>query len=515
MALGDWMAVLGGSLGAFMAILDIQVTNASLREIQGALGLDMSESSWISTSYLIAEILVIPLTAKLSEVFGLRRYMIWNCVGFLVASLLCGLSWNLGSLIAFRALQGATGGTLIPMAFQLILQRMPENKKAIGLTLFGLTVTLAPTLGPSIGGWLTETQGWRSIFLINLFPGAFMILALRAGLPKSSMDRSKLRTLDVPSLAGLAVGLSSLTYVLEEGPRVGWFDDFTLRLCAFGMLIGLPFFVVRQFTLTEPLLNLRLFRNRNFALGTLITAISGCALFSGIYALSLYLGQVQDYSALQIGSVMMWVGLPQLLMMPFLPFLMKKVDLRLLATVGMLLFAYSNHMNSHLNLDFGGDEFRTSLLIRALGQPLFVIPLSMMAMGMVRVGDSGDASSIFNVMRNLGASLGIALTSTFLVGRQSYHLLRYSESVSAFDFNVNETLYSTEQKLRGLGFDATSARLQAVRGFIKHTVRDSVIQAFSDIFYILTCALVLTCILILCLKKTKVTLRAPGPGDAH
>lgn len=499
----DWLAVMGGALGAFMAILDIQVTNASLREISGALSLDISESSWISTAYLIAEIIVIPLTAFLSQVFGNKRYLIWNCLGFLAASVACGLSWSLGSMIFFRALQGFTGGTLIPMSFQLILNLMPNKLKPLGLTIFGLTVTLAPTLGPTLGGWLTDEYGWRSIFFLNIIPGIFMTLAMRIGLDSSPMDLKKLKNLDLLSLATLVLGLSSFTYMLEEGPKVDWFQADSMRYCLLTMIVCLPLFVIRQLELEDPLLHLRLFLNRNFALGTIITAIAGCALFSGIYGLSLYLGQVQDYSAAQIGQVLMWVGLPQLLVMPLLPVLMRYIDLRLLALAGMLLFAYSNFMNAGIDANFGGEHFRNSLLLRAFGQPLFVIPLSSMAMGLIKHEESGDASSIFNVMRNLGASLGIAMTSTLLMAQQAVHLNQNASLISGYDYHVVETLYSTEMKLRGLGLDAAGAKAHAFRQVMADPIKNSVIQAFGDLFAVLTWGLLLSCVLILFFIKTK------------
>ncbi len=498
----QWLAVLGGALGAFMAILDIQVTNASLREISGALNLSLSESGWISTSYLIAEIIVIPLTAFFSQVFSLKNYILWNCGLFLAASILCGLSWNLPSLIFCRILQGLSGGTLIPLSFQIILTLMPEKQKPLGLTLFGLTITLAPTLGPSLGGWLTDQYSWRSIFFINLVPGLFMMLALNFGLAQAKTNFALLKKLDITSLICLIVGLSGMTYILEEGPKKDWFDSVSIRTGLIMALIGIPIFIVRQFYLEFPLLRLSLFRNRNFALGTVITTIAGCALFSGIYGLSLYLAQVQDYSAADIGMVLMWVGLPQLLVMPFVPFLMKHVDLRILAIIGLSLFAYSNYMNSFLNINIGGDELKYSLWLRAMGQPLFVIPLSVMAMGLVRKEDAAEASSIFNVMRNLGASLGIALTSTFLLRRQATHLFQMSERVSAHDFRLMETIYTTEMKLRSSGLSAFDARVQSFKELIKPIVRDSMIESFSDIFFVLTGGLLFCTVLVLLLKKT-------------
>lgn len=514
MTMREWVAVLGGALGAFMAILDIQVTNASIREISGALNLEVAESGWISTAYLIAEIIVIPLTGFLSEVFGMRRYLIINCIGFLAASILCGVSWNMGSMIFFRAFQGFTGGTLIPLSFQLILSLMPEKQKPLGLTLFGLTVTLAPTLGPTLGGWLTDEYGWRFIFFINVVPGLLLISAMRWGLPDSPMRISRLKDFDLLSMVTLVIGLSSLTYMLEEGPREDWFDSNPIRYCLLAVILTLPVFVARQVTIEKPLLRLRLFAERNFALGTLVTALAGCALFSGIYGLSLYLGQIQDYSAAQIGKVLMWVGLPQIAVMPFVPWLMRKVDLRVLAGFGLLLFGWSNQMNSVLDLNYGGEQFQLSLLIRALGQPLFVIPLSVMAMAGIKKEDSGDASSIFNVMRNLGASIGIALTSTLLVRQQSAHFARFSEAVSIHNFHIFEDLFTKENKLKGEGLSAVNARVEAAHEMLKNPMRDSVIQAFSDIFVVLTFILLVSVVAIAFLKKTRPP-EGPGAGGGH
>ncbi len=514
MSLKDWVAVLGGALGAFMAILDIQVTNASIREISGALNLEVAESGWISTAYLIAEIIVIPLTGYLSIVFGMRRYLVINCIGFLVASVLCGLSWNMESMIFFRAMQGFAGGTLIPLSFQLILSLMPEKQKPLGLTLFGLTVTLAPTLGPTLGGWLTDEYGWRFIFFINIVPGLIMLSAMRWGLPETKMNIKKLRDFDIFSIVTLVVGLGTLTYFLEEGSKEDWFESRNMQICFLIVILTLPLFVARQLTIEKPLLRLRLLADRNFALGTFVTALAGCALFSGIYGLSLYLGQVQDYTAAQIGKVLMWVGLPQILVMPLLPPLMKKVDLRILAGIGLLIFAWSNQLNSGLNLNYGGEQFEWSLIIRALGQPLFVIPLSVMAMASIKKEDSGDASSIFNVMRNLGASVGIAMTSTMLVERQGIHFSRFIEIVSSSDYRVFETLITTENKMKAMGLDAGRARAEAVHSMLLDPIRDSVIQAFSDNFVVLTFMLLVCVAAIAFMKKTKPP-EGAGAGGGH
>jgi DHA2 family multidrug resistance protein len=400
-------------------------------------------------------------------------------------------------------LQGFSGGTLIPLALQIILKLIPEKDRHVGLTIFGLTVTLAPTLGPSLGGWLTDSQGWRAIFFINLIPGLLMLWSLRLGLEDTAPDYERLKKIDLVSFGLLALGLSTLTYILEEGPKFGWLDSHAIRIAFVTCIITLPAFIVRQFETKNPLLKLDLFKDRNFAFGTIITAAAGCALFSGIYALSLYLGQVQGYPASEIGKVLMWVGFPQLLVMPFLPFLMKRVNLKLLAVIGMLIFAYSNYLNTSLNTAFSGEQFRLSLLIRALGQPLFVIPLSVIAMGFVKKDDSEEASAIFNMMRNLGASFGIAMTTTMVMGRQAFHQARISENISQFDFHLIETMFKTENAYKALGLDAVAARTLAAREYLSQAIRDSLIMAFSDIFWVVGALLIFCTVLIVLLKNVK------------
>lgn len=499
----EWSAVLGGALAAFMAILDIQITNASLREIQGSLGLDLLEGSWISTAYLIAEIVVIPITGVFSEVIGIRKFISINTVMFIVSSILCGLAWNLNSMIVFRVMQGFFGGTLIPMAFQMVLYYMPSNMRTIGMVIFGLTATLAPTLGPSFGGWLTDNYGWRTNFFINLGPGLIMLAMIRAGVPKGTMDLGRLKNFDWLGTFTMAIGLATLTYVLEDGSRVQWFEDESIQICSLVAFGSLTAFLLTQIVSENPLLKLRVLLDRNFSIAVVITTISGAALYGGIYSLSLFLGQLQNYSATDIGAVMMWIGLPQILVMPLLPLMMKYVDMRILAAIGIGLFSLSNFLNSGLDYNFAGEQLKFSLLVRAIGQPMFMIPLSIIAMNMVKPEHSADASSIFNMMRNMGGSIGIALAGTFMVSRQSLHQGHMMEQVHMNNTSIVERLYQFEMFLRSKGLDVTAAKTGALKFILGIVQRDSYILAFSDIFFTLGSGLLICVVLVLLTRKTQ------------
>ena len=498
----QWAAVVGVALGAFMAILDIQIINASLREIQGALNLDLNEGGWISTAYLIAEIIVIPLTAFFSEAIGSRLYILINTVLFIIASACCGCAWNLQSMILFRVLQGLSGGTLIPMSFQTILTSLPASKRNIGLAIFGVTATLAPTLGSALGGYLTDSYGWRSIFFLNIVPGCLMMALISYGMDKARIDLRRLRELDLTGALSMAMGLGTLTYILEEGAGVEWFEDPTIRICGLICVASLSIFLAIQFLKEKPLLNLKLLVDRNFGIAALVTVLASMALYGGVFATAMYLGQVQDYSSQDIGSAMMWIGIPQLFVLPLLPWLMNRFDSRVLIFFGFCLFTYSNWLNYHLDYNYAGEQFRTSLILRALGQPLFMIPLSAMGMAMISKENSGHASAIYNVLRNLGGSIGIALTSTFVVTRVSHHLFAHTANIDPSNVLFQNELTPIQFNLMLHGYlkdDAVTLNGQKV---LQLVYRESLIQSFGDVFYIIAVGLATCSFLTLVLKKT-------------
>src|SRR5712664_1727837 len=303
-----WIAVFAAMIGAFMAILNIQITNASLLNIEGGIGTGVDNGSWISTSYLIGEIVVIPLTDYLSRVFSFRRYMLANGVLFPLFSIACAFTHDLGSMIAMRGLQGFAGGVLIPMAFTLVLTKLPKPQQPIGLAVFALSVTFAPAIGPTIGGYLTENYGWQTIFFVNVLPTLVMVTALYLTLERQPMQLRLLQEGDWAGIFTMAIGLSAFQTVLEEGNKDDWFaSPFILRL-ALVALVSLTLFVWIELTVEKPLIRLRLLKQRNFGFGTISVTLLGFALFGSVYILPAYLGQTQGYNAEQIG-VLAWNGL--------------------------------------------------------------------------------------------------------------------------------------------------------------------------------------------------------------
>ncbi|TIW01010.1 MAG: multidrug efflux MFS transporter [Mesorhizobium sp.] len=507
-----WVAVVGSTLGAFMAVLNIQIVNASLADIQGAIGAGIDDGGWISTAYLIAEIVVIPLTGWLSQVFSLRNYLITNAVLFLAFSVACAFATNLGQMIVLRAIQGFTGGVLIPMAFTIVITLLPKARQPIGLALFAMSATFAPAIGPTIGGYLTENWGWQYIFYVNLVPGALMVGMLWFSLDPQPMRLALLGKGDWPGIATMAIGLAALQTVLEEGNKDDWFgSSFILRL-AIVATVSLSLFVWIEVTSSHPLLNLRLLLRRNVGFGILANFMLGTALYGSVFILPVYLARIQGYNAEQIGFVLAWTGLPQLLLIPLVPYLMQRFDVRLVIVTGFALFAASNFMNVHMTANYASDQLFWPNIVRAIGQALVFAPLSAIAVSGIEQENAGSASALFNMIRNLGGAVGIALLQTFLTKREQYHSNVLVQSVSLFE----EATRSRIERLTAyfLSNGVSDHALAAQKGVIAIALRvrqQAFIMAFSDTFFLLGVALVIALAATLLLKK-------PGhieAGGAH
>lgn len=507
-----WLAVIGSTLGAFMAVLNIQITNAALPDIQGAIGAGLDDGGWISTSYLITEIIVIPLTGWLARAFSVRRYLLVNAALFLFFSAACATAQNLGQMIVLRAFQGFTGGVLIPMAFTNIMMLLPRSKQPVGLALFALSATFAPAIGPTIGGWLNENYGWQYIFYVNLVPGLAMLVMLAVSLKPAPMQLHLLRQGDWGGIASMAIGLASLQTVLEEGNKDDWFGSpFILRLSIIAV-VALAAFLVIELRTARPLLNLRLLMRRNFGFGTLSNFLLGSALYGSVFILPLYLSQTQGYNAEQVGEVLAWTGLPQLLLIPLVPRLMRKIDPRVLVAFGFLLFAASTFMTTHLDANFAGPQFMVPNIVRAIGQALVMTPLSVVATAGIEAENAGSASALFNMVRNLGGAIGIAILQTEFTWREQYHSNVLSGAVSMASNATQQTLATlTRYFLAHNTADPATAQHEAIVAVGRFVRGQASIMGYGDTFFVLGAALVLALGAALCLGKAAGT----HAGGAH
>jgi DHA2 family multidrug resistance protein len=497
-----WLAVIGSIIGAFIAVLNIQITNASLPDIQGAIGAGMDDGGWISTSYLVAEIVVIPLTGFLTPVFSLRRYLLANTVMFLVMSVACAFATNLEQMIVLRALQGFFGGVLIPLAFTITLTMLPRSKQPIGMAMFALSATFAPAIGPTIGGYLTQTYSWHYIFYVNLVPGAIMLATLVPSLPRAPMQLALLRQGDWPGIATMAIGLASLQTVLEEGNKDDWFGSpFIVRLSVVAV-VALALFFWIELTTPRPLLNLRLLRRRNFGLGSVANVILGMALYGSVYLLPNYLSQMQGYNSQQVGEVLAWTGLPQLALIPFVPRLMQRFDARLLVALGLGLFAASCFMNIEINPDYSGPQLLWANLVRAIGQALVLTPLSVLATGGIEREQAASASAMFNMMRNLGGSVGIAVLETLLTKREQFHSAIINPSVSLLNEATRRRLEMMQRYFLNAGTaDPATAWHDAVVAVGRAVRAQAYFLAYGDTFFLMGCALLLAVVAAVLMRQ--------------
>jgi DHA2 family multidrug resistance protein len=497
-----WSAVVGSTLGAFMAVLNIQIVNASLADIQGAIGAGKDDGGWISTSYLIAEIVVIPLSGWLAQVFSVRKYLLTNAILFLLFSVACAFAANLQQMIVLRAVQGFAGGVLIPMAFTIIITLLPKPKQPIGLALFALSATFAPAIGPTIGGYLTENYGWEFIFYVNLVPGLLMVGMLWASLDRAPMKLGLLAKGDWPGIITMAIGLAALQTVLEEGNKEDWFgSDFIVRLSIIAV-VSLTLFLIIELKTAHPLLNLRLLARRNFGFGIVANVLLGIALYGSAFVLPIYLSRIQGYNSEQIGMVLAWTGIPQLLLIPLVPRLMKRFDVRLLIAFGFALFAASNFMNVYMTADYASDQLFWPNVIRAVGQALVFAPLSAVATAGIEQENAGSASALFNMMRNLGGAVGIASLQTFLSKREQFHSNILTNSISVFEEATRDRVAKLTAYFMSHGVsDQAVATNKAVVAIALKLRKQANIMAFSDTFFVLGAALLVALLATLLLKK--------------
>jgi DHA2 family multidrug resistance protein len=396
---------------ALMAMIDITIVNVALNDIRASFGTPIDQIGWVSTGYMMANIVVIPMTGWFQRRFGYRRYFAASVVLFTIASALCGLSWNLTSLVAFRALQGLGGGAIIPTAQGILFARYPKAEHGMAAAMFGLGAITGPLLGPSIGGYLIEWSSWHWIFMVNVPIGIIVaLLALRfVEQPGFAPPKGEETKIDVVGIGLLAVGMASLQYVLEEGNREGWFEDKVIMVLAGIAGVALVTFIVHELEAKNPVVDLRVFKNRSYTAGTGLNFLTGFALFSGSYMFSLFAGSVMHYTALDIGKVFLVAGTVSIFVMPVMGRLSPKVDGRYLLLIGVIIVSLSQFTASHLTQAAGFWDLVRPNMIRSFGLGFIFIPVSVLALSDIEPSQRGNATGLFNLTRELGGSMGTAI----------------------------------------------------------------------------------------------------------
>jgi MFS transporter, DHA2 family, multidrug resistance protein len=487
-----WIAVAAGALGALLATLDISIVNSALPTIQGEIGATGTEGTWIATSFLVAEIVVIPLSAWLERLLGLRTLLLIAVTAFTGFSVLCGIATDLMTMIIGRTGQGLMGGLLIPTAMTIVAKRLPPQQQPIGMALFGMTVILGPVLGPLLGGWLTENLSWHYAFFVNVPVCAVLLLLLLLGLPHERTNWIYLREADWFGIIGMFLGLGGLTVVLEEGHREEWFESSLIVQLTIMTIIGFAMLGIGQARARKPVLKLGLVLNRQFGSVVVMALALGMVMYGSTFVIPQFLALIADYNALQTGYVIFLMGVPAFLLMPFIPFMIRLVDIRIAVGAGLAIMAFSCFVSTSLTAESAGEAFTSGQLLRGVGMILTMLFLNQATIASVSKEDAGDASGIFNAARNLGGSFALAALASFQDQRMWLHSRRMEETLWANDPRLQDYLAGMSQAL-----GSTEAAFQSLAGTIQ---QQAFVMTYNDIFLAMALATLATLPLVFFLR---------------
>ncbi|NQE62225.1 DHA2 family efflux MFS transporter permease subunit [Caulobacter sp. RHG1] len=497
-------------IGQFMAILDIQIVAASLPQIQAGVGASTDQISWIQTAYLIPEVVMIPLSGYLSRLWGTQRLYLASCVGFMVMSVLTGLSTSIDMMILTRALQGFIGGAMIPTVFAVAFTAFPPERRITASVIMGLIVTLAPTVGPTLGGHLTESLSWRWLFFINVPTGLIVLFGVARWGDFDKGDPSLAKGFDWFGLAVMAIFLMSMQFVLEEGAKDDWFDDSLILWLTVTAVIGGGLFIWRQLTYRNPIVELRAFSNRNFMVGVVMTAVSGASLFGGTFLLPQFLGRVRHYSASEVGTTMIVSGLSMFLTGPIAGRLVRKTDPRVPMCLGFLLAGWGMYMAHGVTKDWGFWEFAGVQACRGVGVMIAMIATQQVTMSTLPPHMVKNASGLVNLSRNTGGAIGLALLATSITQQTALYYDDMTSKLTAGG-NAASMLTALTQRMAQLGVaDPGGAARKAIGGMLQ---QQATVMAFGDAFTLLAIGSFVAAGVSLLAAPVKNA--PPPPSDAH
>ena len=487
--------------GMFIALLDIQIVASSLQDIGGGLSAAQDEISWVQTAYLIAEIIMIPLSGWLTRVFSTRWLFTASAAGFTVASILCGLAWNIQSMIFFRGLQGLLGASMIPTVFTSSFHYFEGPRRVYAAAVIGSIASIAPTLGPVIGGYITDTLNWHWLFYVNLLPGAAITLLIPAMVRIDEPDVRLLRGADYLGIALMAVGLGTLEYVLEEGTRWNWFSDAKITDCAWVAGISLGAFAIRSLMVANPVVDLRALANRNFALGCVLSFITGIGIFTTIYLTPLFLGYVRGYSAWQTGVAVFSTGAATLVGTPVYIMLARRFDTRWLMMFGMACFGAAMWRFSFVTSDWSGAELLIPQILRGFPQVFAVAPSVNLGLGSLPPKRLKYASGLFNMMRNLGGAVGIAVSAAILNDQTNAHFQTIAARLTPVNGAMTRTLQDMASRYAVLPAKPQLAAQAALHRLWGLAYREASTLAYADAFRAVMAAFIVAMLLVPLMRK--------------
>ena len=502
------------AFGQFMALIDIQIVAASLNDVQAGLSAGPDEISWVQTGYLMAELVMIPFAAFLAQALSTRWLFTLSAGLFTIASALCGMAWDIDSMILFRVIQGFVGGAMVPTVFATGFVLFSGPQRAMIPAILGMVSVLAPTLGPTVGGWLTDAVGWRSIFYINILPGLAVTILAATFIRVDKPNLSMLRRIDYSHLASMAVFLGGLEYVLEEGPRHEWFGDPAIATAMWLSVVGLGLFLERSFNSNGPIVKLTPFRRPTFVFACVFNLVIGFGLYSSTYLIPVFLGRVRGFTSMQIGTTVFVTGIAQILSTVIAARLSQTVDPRKTITVGLILFSASLWLTSHLTEEWGFAAFLAPQLLRGFSLMLCIVPSVNMALTGFAMAELRYASGLFNLMRNLGGALGIAVVNTWLQDQTRIHVARMGENLGVAGQHASEVVAGLAQRIGEITPDPAHALLLAQGELARLVGRSSLTLAFNEVFRLMSWIFLAALILVPFCRPIRNNVVAP-PADAH
>lgn len=496
-------------IGMFMAVLDIQIVASSLSVIAAGLSASSDELSWVQTSYLIAEVIIIPITGFTTKLLSTRISYFIAALGFTVMGILCSLASNIETMIIFRALQGFFGGAMIPTVFSTVFIIFPASKRPIVTVIVGLVVTIAPTLGPTLGGYITENLSWHFMFLLNVIPGIFVCVVVYLYADFDQPNYNLLKNFDFVGIILLTITLASLQYVLEEGNKKGWIEDNLILFLIILIVVGFIMLVIRELTFINPILDLTTFANKNFTFGCIYSFVMGIGLYGAVYLLPLFLFTIAGFNTVQIGFTMMVTGMAQFLSAPLAgKMLGSRLDLRIMLAIGLAMFSLGCYLNSFLTADAQFAEFFLPQFIRGLAMMFYFLPTNNIALDSMSKDKVGNASGLYNLTRNLGGAVGLAVISLLLTDKTKIFSQYLNENISSTSPSILMKLQFLGQLLDGKVVDPEKASYFLLASNIN---KEAFVIAINSIFGIISA---LFFVVMIFLPFTS-TVKDGGKYDAH
>jgi len=507
-----WLIAISVMFATFMEVLDTTVVNVSLPHIAGSLSATIDEATWGLTSYLVANAIILPMTGWLATRFGRKRLLMLSVVGFTISSFLCGLAPTLGSLIVFRIMQGATGGALQPLSQAVLLEAFPPHDRGKAMAFWALGIVVAPILGPVLGGWLTDNYSWRWVFYINIPVGIASLVMTKMYIFDPPYLRQESRKVDYWGIGMLAVGIGALQIVLDKGQEEDWFSSNAITVLTILAAVTLVALIVHELTTDEPIVDLRVFKERSYAVGVFLMTMVGFVLYGSMVMLPIMLQTVLGYPPLQAGIAMAPRGIGSFLMMPIVGVMTGRFDARKLLTAGLFVGGLTLIWLSQLNLQAGYWDIFWPQLAQGAGMALLFVPLTTVAMDAIPRERMGNATSLFNLMRNIGGSIGIAMTGTMLVRNQQSTTATLGAHVSVYDPTSQALFAQIRAGFIAAGADATTATRRAYAALFGMVQRQASMVSFIEIFQLLGILFLILIPLVLLMKRPR---RGAEPIAAH